>query len=241
MSTISQIKKRGKEFVRGRSFPIAFNLVFLALIVELVMSMMVNGSGRMNWIRGVAAGDIVASVGEIRSLLLALLGMQLVIDIVLGVFMIGAGWAFVQWRVTNTPPKNQYRASLRFWRKDVVMDSVVLIAVRLFFLTLWTMLLVVPGIIKQYSYSQATFLYAEDVAAGRQIKSAGAYLKASAQLMRGHKMELFALQLSFIGWFILDLLTMKMSSLYSRPYYTAATAEFFLALRVQKQVNDDKQ
>lgn len=239
MSTTRQIKKRGKEFVRGKAFPIAFNLVFIALIVELIMGMFVNGNGRVSWMRSVAAGEATATVSQIRAMLVSLVGIQFVTDIILGVFLIGSTWAFVQWRVTNTPPKNQYKASLRFWRKDVVKDSVVLIAARLFFVTLWSLLLFVPGIIKQYAYSQATFLYAEDVAAGRPIKSAGTYLKASAQLMRGHKMALFALQLSFIGWFILELLTLKMSALYSRPYYTAAMSEFYLALRVQNQVNDD--
>lgn len=241
MSTTNQIKKRGKEFVRGKAFPLAFNLVFIALIMELVMGMVVNGSGRMSWVREVAAGEVTATMGQVRSMLLGLLGVQFVMDIILGVFMIGSAWAFVQWRVTNTPPKHQYKASMRFWRGDVVKDSVVLIAARLFFVALWSLLLVIPGIIKQYGYSQATFLYAEDVAAGRPIQSAGTYLKDSTKLMRGHKMQLFALQFSFLGWFILDMLTMKMSSLYSRPYYTAALSEFYLALRVQYQVDNDKQ
>lgn len=241
MSTTKQIKSRGKEFVRGKAFPLAFNLVFIGLIMELILGMVINSSGRMSWVRAVAAGEMTATINQIRSMLLGLLGVQFIMDVVLGVFMIGASWAFVQWRVTNTPPKNQYKASMRFWRKDVVKDSVVLIAARLFFVALWSLLLFIPGVIKQYGYSQATFLYAEDVAAGRSIKSAGTYLKDSTRLMRGHKMQLFALQLSFIGWFILDLITMKMSALYSRPYYTAALSEFYLALRVQHQVDNDKQ
>lgn len=240
MSTTSQIKKRAKEFVKGKAFPIAFNLVFVALIVEVILNMIINSNGRTLWIRGVTAGEIIASLHEVRVFLLGLIGVQFTMDIILGVFMIGSTWAFVQWRVTNKPPKNQYKASLRFWRKNLVIDSVVLIAVRLFFIALWGLLLVIPGLIKQYSYSQATFLYAEDVAAGRPVQSPGTYLKASAMLMRGHKLQLLALQLNFVGWFILEILTMKMSALYSRPYYTAALAEFYLAIRVQHQIDNDK-
>lgn len=235
----NQIKKRAREFVRGKAFPIAFNLVFIALIIELVLGMMINNNGRTLWAKEVASGQITATMGQLQSMLLGLLGMQFLIDIVMGVFMIGSVWAFVQWRATNKPPEKQYTASLRFWRKDVLIDSVVLVAVRMFFITLWTLLLIVPGIIKQYAYSQATYLYAEDVAAGRGIKSATAYLKESARMMRGHKMELFVLQLSFLGWFILDMLTMRISSLYSRPYYTAAMAEFYLGLRIAEQKKYD--
>lgn len=239
MRSMSQLKKRAREFVRGKAFSISLNLVFISLMVSVAMGVLINSSGRMDWMRAFLVGDVTATVSELRTFFVGVLGIQLLLDIIMGVFLIGSVWGFIQWRATNKAPEKPYAASMRFWRKDTLIDSVVLIAVRLFFTMLWTLLFIVPGIIKQYAYSQAHLLYAEDVAAGRDIKSARAYLKASARMMRGHKMELFILQLSFIGWTILEMLTMRLSAMYSRPYYLAAMAEFYLNLRIQEQKTHD--
>ena len=66
------------------------------------------------------------------------------------------------------------------------------------FVTLWCMLLFIPGIIAAYSYSQAVYILVDD-----PTKSPMQCLRESKAMMRGHKMELFKLQMSFFGWYLL--------------------------------------
>ena len=69
------------------------------------------------------------------------------------------------------------------------------------FVTLWSCLLFIPGIIAAYRYSQAIYILVDD-----PTKSPMQCLRESKAMMRGHKMELFKLNLSFFGWYLLGAL-----------------------------------
>lgn len=93
------------------------------------------------------------------------------------------------------------------------------------FIFLWSLLLVVPGIIAAYRYSMATYLMAEHPEMG--IMEA---IEASKQMMDGNKWSLFCLEISFIGWAILAALTFGIGELFLNPYIQMATAHFYLNL-----------
>lgn len=83
---------------------------------------------------------------------------------------------------------------------------------------LWTLLFIIPGIIKAYSYSQTMYIKAENpnISPSRAIE-------LSKIMMNGHKWDLFYLQLSFIGWIILSAFTLHILGIvYVFPYYYAA-------------------
>ena len=90
------------------------------------------------------------------------------------------------------------------------------------FTFLWTLLFIIPGIIKTYAYAMAPFIMAE-----RPELTARECLKASTELMEGHKSELYFLELSFIGWGLLNLLTLGIGSFWLNPYVNAAHAAFY--------------
>lgn len=90
------------------------------------------------------------------------------------------------------------------------------------FVFLWTLLLIIPGIIAAFSYAMAPFLMAEN-----ENMTASEALKASKELMLGHKWELFCLSFSFIGWNFLGALTLGIGSLFVTPYMNAAYAAFY--------------
>ena len=91
------------------------------------------------------------------------------------------------------------------------------------FIFLWSLLLIVPGIIAAYRYSQAIYLLLDD-----PDKSAMTCLQESKQLTMGHKFELFLLDLSFLGWQLLALLPFV--SIYVDPYITLTKANVYRAL-----------
>ena len=93
---------------------------------------------------------------------------------------------------------------------------------RYLYILLWSILLIVPGIIAAISYSMTFFILAENP----NIKAADA-LRLSKQMMYGHKTQYFMLMLSFIGWFLLSILTFGIGFLFLYPYITMASAIFY--------------
>ena len=90
------------------------------------------------------------------------------------------------------------------------------------FIVLWSMLFVIPGIVKSYSYAMAHFILLENPS-----MSCVDAITRSRQLMDGHKAELFVLRLSFIGWHFLCILTCGIGYLWLIPYQNAAEAAFY--------------
>ena len=91
---------------------------------------------------------------------------------------------------------------------------------------LWTLLFIVPGIIKSYEYSIIPYILADDP----EISSKDAFKKAK-QMMKGNKWRLFKLEFSFIGWFVLCVLTLGIGTFFLIPYINAANAEFYVELK----------
>ena len=94
---------------------------------------------------------------------------------------------------------------------------------------LWTLLFIVPGIIKAFSYSMSNFILAENP----DIKPSDA-IKESQKLMDGNKLDYFMLGLSFIGWEILNLFTLGILSIWLQPYIHTTQAAFYEAVKNEK-------
>ena len=87
---------------------------------------------------------------------------------------------------------------------------------------LWGLLWIIPGIVKGYSYAMTLYILRDYPELGPR----GATLK-SKLMMRGHKRELFLLNLSFIGWIALGIITCGIGLLFVYPYMRAAHAHFY--------------
>lgn len=87
---------------------------------------------------------------------------------------------------------------------------------------LWALLFVIPGVIKAYSYSMAPYILAEN-------KGMGALeaIKKSQEMTNGHKMDLFVLDLSFIGWHLLGCVTFGIAYIWVLPYISATMANYY--------------
>jgi uncharacterized membrane protein len=83
-------------------------------------------------------------------------------------------------------------------------------------------LLIVPGIIVSLMLSQIYYILAEN-----EDISAIEAIKESARIMKGNKFRLFKLGLSFIGWFILGMITLGIGFLWIMPYYTITLTNFY--------------
>lgn len=87
---------------------------------------------------------------------------------------------------------------------------------------LWTLLLIIPGIVKAYSYAMTPYILYDD-----PELQGNAAIEKSMRMMRGHKLELFLLHLSFIGWALLCVLTLGIGLFWLVPYVQASQAAFY--------------
>lgn len=91
---------------------------------------------------------------------------------------------------------------------------------------LWSLLFIIPGIIKSLSYAMTPFILRD-----RPDLKYDSAVRESMRLMHGNKLKLFLLILSFIGWFILALLTLGLGLLLFVPYYRTSIAAFYEDLK----------
>ena len=105
--------------------------------------------------------------------------------------------------------------------------SVVTLLLRDIFLALWFCLLIIPGIIKSYSYMMVPYIVMDD-----PELSAKEVITKSRQMMNGNKWRTFCLDLSFIGWILLSIITCGLVGIfYTEPYRRSTRAALYLELK----------
>lgn len=90
------------------------------------------------------------------------------------------------------------------------------------FVILWSLLLVIPGIIKGLAYSMTPYILKE-----YPEMTANQAINLSQKMMKGHKFDLFYLGLSFIGWIFLGMFTLGIGYIWLMPYMYTAFAAFY--------------
>lgn len=97
---------------------------------------------------------------------------------------------------------------------------------------LWSLLFIIPGIVKSYAYRMVPYLLAENPDLDRKRA-----FRISQDMMMGHKMEAFILDVSFIGWMILGGITLGILDIfYVRPYQNATYAEYYAAIKANARM-----
>lgn len=114
-------------------------------------------------------------------------------------------WSFKSGRYMNV-------VKIMFWRELKIF--------------LWSLLFVIPGIIKSYEYSMVPYILAENP----QISSERAF-ELSKKMTHGEKWKIFVLDLSFIGWRILGVLCCCVGEIFLQPYVEATYAELYQVMR----------
>jgi uncharacterized membrane protein len=195
--------------------------VLLSALGSRVLSVNISESEVMNYMRYAADGnyDYALQYFETMKPPAAAYAINFLLTAVSGI--IGAGFTlFLLNTIRNRQPCfGNLLDAFGFWWKVIVLNLLQSLLVGL-----WSLLLIVPGVIAYYRYSQAIYILLDD-----PTKSPLQCLRESKELMRGHKGELFALDLSFLGWYLLRLLPMVgfASRIWSVPYIAATKALFY--------------
>lgn len=105
----------------------------------------------------------------------------------------------------------------------------------LLYVILWSILLIIPGVIAAFSYSMVFYILADN----NSIKVTDA-LKQSKEMMKGYKWKLFFLSLRFIGWALLCVLTLGIGYLWLAPYMNVSFAKFYDDIKTQSNTQNQK-
>ena len=153
-----------------------------------------------------------------------------IIMIVLGIFIFNpleiGGCRFF---IVNTYGNPGVKELLLAFKSGHYGNMVLTMFLKNLFTGLWSLLIIVPGIIKSYEYRMIPYLLADCPDMSRQDAFA-----ISKEMMYGNKWNVFVFDLSFIGWNILSKITFGIVGLFwSCPYQNASNAELFLTLKDQ--------
>lgn len=164
------------------------------------------------WLYALLALAIASAVNSIAGAVLPGVGAILVT----GPMSLGA--AYVILKLARTGQKIDFKDLFRGFTQDIG-QNILLGLLSSLFVALWSLLLIVPGIMKAYSYSMIYYIKADHPEYDWRT-----CLHASQEMTYGHKMELFVLDVSFIGWYILGALCLGVGTLWVIPYHETAKA-----------------
>lgn len=196
-------------------FIIGFPLFFLGILLSEIM----NASASITGEETLNAVGAVSYLFTFAIICIVLIGVQSIITY--GYFNVTLRLA----KKESTTIDDLFEG----FRKKNVFKSMKLAVLMGVYVFLWSLLLIVPGIIKGFSYSMAYYIMLD-----HPEYTASEALKKSQEMMKGHKLDLFILCLSFIGWFILGaiigIFTFSIPFLWIYPYYMTTISHFYLNL-----------
>ena len=199
-----------------------------AVVVALLMGIFGTASGESSARRVSENSDIYSgnffNAGMITGLLAGITTVVILIVLVAKVFVGNllkmGGYRFF---ILNQTAQPGIGTLLDGFRSGHYVNIVLAMFLRDLFTALWSLLLVVPGIVKHYEYLMIPYILAENP--GMDRKEA---FQISKRMMDGQKMETFILDLSFLGWDILTVITCGMVGIfYASPYKQATFAELY--------------
>lgn len=218
-STSKEIRAGARDSLKGKwGTAILLNFIFsLAMIVVYAVSGAFSNMG--------------GPVGKINPV-----GAALAFVIAIGaVFVqaplyIGLTSVFIKIADGDTPVANDLFS--KFYLLLKATGTMFIAGIKVF---LWSLLLFVPGIIASLNYSMAFYIMAEDDNVGSNEA-----IEISKAMMKGNKGKLFVLDLTFIGWGILSVLTFGIGYIFLAPYMNTARARFYRELSDSYMQNKGK-
>lgn len=140
------------------------------------------------------------------------------------ILLLPVSWGYAIYFLRHVRMETTYWSMLFDGFKDYLRIFPTLLLVGIYTM-LWSLLLIVPGIMKSYSYAMTSYVLLDHP----EMKY-NAAIEESMRLMKGHRMDLFMIDLTMIGWFILSCLTLGIGFLFLGPYNSMAHAHFYEGL-----------
>lgn len=234
MKSNTEYKNAALAALKGNWAPAVLATVIFFVITLLCLGPaevpVLNGTFDTAEIGAMAAAGDIAGVMDAYSSLSSWSSLGSLLRIFLyNVLSVGFAVAFLKLyregddRLTS----NMFDISFRkYWHKVWGMFLMYL------FIALWTLLFLIPGIVKSFSYAMTPYILEEN-----PELSANEAIDRSRAMMKGHKFDLFWLELSFIGWMLLSFLTLGIGLFWLVPYMQTASAAFYEDVKADYELN----
>ena len=194
--TRQQIKAMARAQLGNQIFGNTWLIAVVVVVIQTAISYLVNA---------------IPGIGQIASLLLA------------GPVSYGVSAMFL--KQTRTGGKMDIGDIFNGFREDFSNTFLIGLMTTIFTM-LWSLLFIIPGIVKALSYSMAMYIKVDH--SDYDWKQC---IDESQRMMQGHKGELFVLNLSFIGWIIVGACCAGIGGFWVSAYMQAATSQFYENLR----------
>ena len=204
------LKNFAKESMR-RNFGAC---VLVAFLLSLILGLDISSTGRLEELNLYVPDGVTVSVKWITLLISILIG---------NVLTVGCCRFFVENREYQAPVARVFYG----FQRGNYANAVWIMFLRDVKIFLWTLLLIIPGIIKTYEYRMVPYIVADqpDIPAGEAFA-------ISREMMMGQKLEAWILDISFFGWWLVASFTCGLAGIFwTVPYVHATNAELYAVLR----------
>lgn len=223
LQTVGEMKKEAKAQLSGRWK----DAVILNVIPTIVTSLLIFAIFELSSL--VLSQPIDPGQGN------SIFGI--VINIIGAFLFIGVSYTFLDMIRFDSYKMSPLKDVFQVFSGKFFLGNLIIYILKNLYVTLWTLLFIIPGIIKSLAYSQAHFMYKDAKDQNpRSHPDGNDMITASRELMDGNKGQYFTLQLSFIGWHFLSIILLGIPYLWVYPYIETTQAVFY-----QNLVNESEQ
>jgi uncharacterized membrane protein len=240
MKGASYFRENARNALRGK-----WGLAVVAGLIASFLGASSNGGGGFSFdLSGFnnedfEAGTVIPPLGEIDGIedifssiepaVWGIIGTVLIVGLTIGLVLglaffvlgsiVGVGYAKFNLNLVDAENAeiNDLFKYFKFWKTTVLANLL-----RSLYIFLWSLLCGIPGIIASFAYAMVPYIMAEN-----PEMSASEACAKSKEMMKGYKFDLFTLELSFIGWSLLCVLTCGIGFIVLTPYMEAAVADFY--------------
>jgi len=221
--TRAQLKNEVKSLLKG-NWKKGILLYLIPLILLLVSNGSSNSNSRGSLQYSVSNFDVLQVTRHIFSFGI----IAFILSLVFLIVTLSATFRGLDWLEDPELDFDPIKSNFTYFRSPDWWQLIFIYILTGIFTFLWSLLLVIPGIIKAIAYSQSYFVYKDLNDRGlAENYSLTDYITKSRQLMVGNKWRYFGLQLSFIGWWIIGLITLGIGFIWIYPYYKLTMANFY--------------
>ena len=221
-----ELRARAWESLKGKYWKAFAVILVLGLLVSIGSSMLTCSQTMFDILSVVEPSELDSTMRLGAMVIIVLASVIGIIGTLISIFVGNpTSVGLCNYFTKNTDSKPSFKDAFSGFKVKYGRNvgTLLLIGIKI---VLWSILFIIPGIIKCYEYAIIPYILADDA----EITSKDAFKKAK-QMMNGNKWRMFKLEFSFIGWYILCFLTLGLGTFFLMPYLNAAMAEFYVELK----------
>jgi len=241
MWTNTELKQRAKVALTGtywKAFAISLIIAFVSGGGGGSFSFMQNGDdfgsigNRTSKITSGSSGMDTAVILGMIGIFIGIFALIMIIALGFTVFvgypvMVGGKKYFIEAaEAVDEDEQAKFNLLGHGFKGPYYFDIIKTMFIKNLYIFLWSLLFVIPGIVKSYTYAMVPYILADNPNIGVQRA-----IEISKQMTDGEKMDMFILDLSFVGWFLLALIPCGFGLYFLNPYYYSTHVELYRVLR----------